>query len=229
MEKKYPEHLAIIPDGCRRWAKEQGLPPWEGHRRGIEVIEELLPWFVDTYPTKYITGYGLSIENFNRAKDQLAALSRLYSHHFKRIAKDKRTHENEVRVQVLGRTDLLPKKIQEAAMKAEEATKDYDKHVFNIALAYSGRLEIVDAVKKLNETSSEITEESISKSLYQPGVPEPDMLFRSSGEQRVSNFLLWQGAYAELFFTDKYWPDVTKEDVTKAMEDFSERKRRYGL
>jgi tritrans,polycis-undecaprenyl-diphosphate synthase [geranylgeranyl-diphosphate specific] len=222
----YPNHLAIIPDGCRRWAKEHNVPPWEGHKKGIELIEEILPWFVDTYPTKYLTGYGLSIENFNRAKTQLEALARLYSHHFKRIVEDERTHKNEVRIQVLGRIDLLPKKIREAAEKAMEATKQYDKKVFNIALAYSGRLEIVDAVKKIQ---GEVTEEAISKNLYQPDVPEPDMIFRSSGEQRVSNFLLWQGAYAELFFVDKYWPAVTKDDFKKAMEDFAERQRRYGV
>ncbi|MDP7282181.1 MAG: polyprenyl diphosphate synthase [Candidatus Undinarchaeales archaeon] len=224
----YPNHLAIIPDGCRRWAKAQGLKPWDGHKKGIEVIEEIMPWFVETYPTKYITGYGLSIENFNRSKLQLDALARLYAHHFKRIAEDERTHKNEVRVQVLGRVDLLPKKIQEAANSAMEATKQYDKHVFSIALAYSGRLEIVDAVKKLNEAGSEISEENISKNLYKPDIPEPDMLLRSSGEQRISNFLLWQGAYTELFFLDKYWPDLTKEDITKAMDDFDARQRRYG-
>jgi|ETN01SMinimDraft_4_1059930.scaffolds.fasta_scaffold09078_4 tritrans,polycis-undecaprenyl-diphosphate synthase [geranylgeranyl-diphosphate specific] len=228
MEKKYPQHFAIIPDGCRRWAKERNQMPWEGHKKGVEVIEELLQWFVDTYPTKYITGYGLSIENFNRAKNQLDALAMLYSKHFMRIANDERTHKNEVRVQVLGRVDLLPKKVQKAIKSAEEATKDYDKHIFNIALAYSGRSEIVDAVKKLNEAGSEISEENISKNLYQPDVPEPDMIFRSSGEQRVSNFLLWQGAYSELFFVDKYWPDVTKEDIAKAMDEFDSRQRRYG-
>lgn len=224
----YPNHIAVIPDGCRRWAKSKGLNPWDGHKKGIEVIEAIIPWFIENYPTKYITAYGLSIENFNRAKNELEALSMLYSTHFARIAEDKRIHKNQVRVQVLGRTDLLPKKIQEAARKAEEATKNYDKRVFNIALAYSGRLEIVDAVKKLQAQNKEISEENISKNLYLPNVPEPDMIFRSSGEQRVSNFLLWQGAYAELYFIDKYWPDVKKEDIAKAMEEYSERKRRYG-
>jgi|TARA_Y100000310_G_scaffold320838_1_gene377690 tritrans,polycis-undecaprenyl-diphosphate synthase [geranylgeranyl-diphosphate specific] len=225
----YPNHLAIIPDGCRRWAKQNGMLPWEGHKKGIEIIEELVQWFIETYPTKYITGYGLSIENFNRAKSQLEALARLYSHHFSKIAEDERTHKNEVKVQVLGRIDLLPKKVQEAANQAMEVTKHYDKKVFNIALAYSGRSEIVDAVKKLNNSNSEITEEAISNNLYQPDVPEPDIIFRSSGEQRVSNFLLWQGAYAELFFVDKFWPDVQKKDFQKAMVEFSERQRRYGV
>jgi len=227
MEKNYPKHLAFIPDGCRRWAKEQGLPVWEGHRKGIEVIEDIVLWFIKEYPTKYITGYGLSIENFNRAKIELEALSRLYSHHFTRLAEDPRVRENEVRIRVLGQVELLPKKIQEGIRKVEEATKDYNKRFFNIALAYSGRSEIIDAVKKLNETGSELSEESISKSLYQPDVPEPDMIVRTS-EKRVSNFLLWQGAYAELFFVNKYWPDVTKGDISKVMEEFSERQRRYG-
>jgi tritrans,polycis-undecaprenyl-diphosphate synthase [geranylgeranyl-diphosphate specific] len=128
----------------------------------------------------------------------------------------------------LGRIDLLPKRIREAAEAAVEATKQYDKRVFNIALAYSGRLEVVDAVKKLNESGSEISEESISKNLYQPDTPEPDMIMRTSGEQRVSNFLLWQGAYSELFFVDKYWPDIEKDDIRKVMDEFAERQRRYG-
>jgi len=228
MENKYPEHLAFIPDGCRRWAKQQGLLPWEGHKKGIEKIEEILLWCIENYPTKYITGYGLSIENFNRAKDQLEALALLYSRHFARVADDPRTHEHEIQIRVLGRIDLLPKRIREAAEAAVEATKHYDKRVFNIALAYSGRLEIVDAVKKLNDSGSEISEKTISKNLYQPEVPEPDMIVRTSGEQRMSNFLLWQGAYAELFFVDKYWPAIEKDDIRKVMEEFSERQRRYG-
>ncbi|MFH1450781.1 MAG: polyprenyl diphosphate synthase [archaeon] len=227
MEKKYPNHVAVIPDGCRRWAKEKGMLPWEGHKRGIEVIEEIMPWFVETYPTKYMTGYGLSIENFNRAKDQLEALSLLYSKHLKRVSTDPRTHENEARIQVIGRVDLLPRRVQDAIKEAEEATKHYDKHVYNLALAYSGRMEIIDAVNKIKENGGEISEENISKNLYNPAAPEPDLLIRTS-EKRVSNFLLWQGAYTELYFLDKYWPDITKEDIAAAMEDFAERQRRYG-
>lgn len=227
-KSKYPVHFALIPDGCRRWAEQRGLKPWDGHQKGIDVLEDIILWFIEKYPTKYITGYGLSIENFNRNKTELEALSLLYSKHFVRLAEDERTHANKLRIQILGRKDLLPQKMQDAIQKAEDATRKYDNRVFNIALAYSGRLEIVDAVKKLQKQGLALSEQNISKNLYLPEVPEPDMILRSSGEQRVSNFLLWQGAYSELFFVDKYWPDVTKEDIAKAMEEYSERKRRFG-
>ncbi|MFH1424965.1 MAG: polyprenyl diphosphate synthase [archaeon] len=220
---EYPIHLAAIPDGCRRWAEERGKMPWEGHKKGIETLEEVAKWGFNNTPIKYFTVYGLSMENLQRPKAQLSALDRLYSEHFARIAADEDIHKNEVRVDMIGREELLPKRIKAAVKKAREETGKYNKRFLYIALAYSGRAEIIDAVKKVK---GELTEEAVSKNLY-ANAPEPDLIIRTA-EQRMSNFLLWQGAYAELYFFDKHWPDFTIEDLKKALEAYNERKRRFG-
>jgi undecaprenyl diphosphate synthase len=223
---KYPKHLAIIPDGCRRWATEKGLPPWEGHKKGIQVLEKLLRWGIINLPIKYHTAYGLSLENFSRPKAQLDALSVLYPKYFIKLSKDKDIHENEVHLDIIGREDILPKKMLNAIKIARNATKDYTNKYLIIALAYSGRAEIVDAAKKLAKTGKEITEKSMSKSMY-ANIPDPDLVIRTA-ERRMSNFLLWQTAYTEFYIVDKFWPDFTKEDYIDAFKEFDKRHRRYG-
>ncbi|MFO7872591.1 MAG: polyprenyl diphosphate synthase [Candidatus Undinarchaeales archaeon] len=223
--KNYPEHLGLIPDGCRRWAVKQSFKPWKGHKKGIEVMEDIGRWSFKNLPIKYYTAYGLSYENLNRSKSLLKILFNLYSEHFLKLAEDETIHEQEVNVSAVGRLDLLPKKLLDAIQTAEAKTKDYDKKYFQIALAYSGRLEIVDAAEKASE-SGEISEKSISDNLYSD-FPDADLIIRTS-EKRISNFLLWKGAYSELYFIDKYWPDMTKEDYIEALKEFDKRKRRYG-
>ena len=223
---KYPIHVGIIPDGCRRWATQKKLLPWEGHRHGIEVLEEIGRWSIKNLPIKYYTIYGLSMENLDRPAKQLKILAKLYARHFKRLAEDPQIHESEVQIGVVGRTELLPKSMQDAISLAVEKTQDYDKKFFRIALAYSGRLEIADAVNKIISQGGEVNEESISKNLYSD-VPEPDLILRTA-EKRMSNFLLWQGAYTEAFFLEKLWPDMEVADYKQVLEEFSERKRRYG-
>jgi len=223
----YPTHLGIIPDGCRRWAKQHIFEYWEGHKKGIETLERVGKWCIRETPIKYYTIYGLSIENLNRSKLQLDALYKLYTDHLNKLIEDPIIEEENVHIQIIGKKNLLhSEKLQEAITRAEESTKNNSNKYFRLALAYGGRDEIVDSVKKLIENNQEITIENISANMYSP-VPEPDLIIRSI-EQRVSNFLLWQGAYVELYTANKLWPDMTKEDFIKAFKDYSERQRRYG-
>jgi len=222
----YPTHIAIIPDGCRRWAKQRNLLPWEGHKEGIKKLKALARWSIKNTPIKYYTVYGLSLENLNRSKAQLSALSKLYSAHFIRLAEDSDIHENKVNVDIVGREDLIPKGMLDAISTAREATKDYTEKYFRVALAYSGRQEVVDAAKKLSKAGEDFSTENLSKHLYSDA-PDPDLIIRTA-ETRMSNFLLWESAYSELYFMDKYFPDVTIEDYKEALEDFSNRQRRFG-
>ena len=222
----YPKHLGVIPDGCRRWAKQKNLLPWEGHREGIKRLEALARWSIKNTPIEYYTVYGLSLENLNRAKEQLSALSKLYSRHFISLSEDKDIHENKVNVDIVGREDLLPKEMLKAINIARDATKDYTEKYFRVALAYSGRQEIVDAAEKLAGTGESFSSENLSKHLYSDA-PDPDLIVRTA-EKRMSNFLLWGSAYSEFYVIDKFFPDVTIDDYKKALEEFSNRQRRYG-
>ena len=193
---------------------------------GIGNIEELLRWSVRNTPIEHYTLYGLSMENLQRPAAQLKALGMLYAKHFKRLAEDEVIHEQKVHVDIIGREDMLPEEMVKAVNIAREATEEYDSKYLWIALAYSGRQEIIDSVKRLSGAGKELTVENVSANLY-VNAPEPDLIIRTA-EKRVSNFLLWQGAYAELYFSEKYWPDFKIEDYEKALEDYSERKRRFG-
>ena len=224
--KNYPTHLAIIPDGCRRWAIRHRLGSIEGHKKGIEVLEKVGRWSLGNTPIKYYTVYGLSYENLQRPQAVLDYLYDLYAEHFLRLAKDKDIHKNKVNVDILGRADLLPQKLLNAIRVARDETSAYDKKFFRIALAYSGRQEIVDAANRIPQTAHPLTQESISKNLYS-SAPDPDLLLRTA-EKRISNFMLWGSAYMELYFVDKYWPDMTLRDYIAALKDFDNRKRRFG-
>ncbi len=224
--KNYPKHIAIIPDGCRRWAMQNKVATIGGHKKGIEVLENLGRWAVANTPTKYYTVYGLSLENLQRPAPVLKYLYDLYAEHFIRLAKDKVLHENEVRVDIIGREDLIPSQLLTAINVARDATAKYNKKFFRIALAYSGRQEIVDAAKKALTRNGEISEHAISENLYS-NAPDPDLLIRTA-EQRISNFLLWGSAYMELYFSKKFWPDFSLADYKKALQDFDSRQRRFG-
>jgi tritrans,polycis-undecaprenyl-diphosphate synthase [geranylgeranyl-diphosphate specific] len=232
-----PEHIAIILDGNRRWAFEQSFSnPWMGHRFGASKVEELLDWCLDLN-TKSITLYAFSTENFQRPSEEIEQIMEIAGQKLHQILTDERIHRNRVRVKVIGRIGLLPKGIQELILRAEEATRDYNEHFLNIAFAYGGRAEIVDATRKIAKKIEKgelkpdaIDEQVFASHLYTAHLPkqDPDIIIRTSGEERLSGFLLWQSAYSELFFLDVYWPDFRRIDLLRAVRTYQNRKRRFG-
>jgi tritrans,polycis-undecaprenyl-diphosphate synthase [geranylgeranyl-diphosphate specific] len=231
-----PEHIAIILDGNRRWASERSLVSWFGHEKGAEQVEHLLDWCL-RLGVKSITLYAFSTENFRRSKDEVEEIMRIAEGEFRKILTDERIHENKVRVKVIGRVNLLPNGMQQLIADVEKATLDYDEHFLNIAFAYGGRAEIVDATKKIAEKAKEgeinpenVDERMFEQHLYTSHLPnqDPDLIIRTSGEERLSGFLLWQSAYSELVFLDVYWPDFRLIDILRAVRTFQKRKRRFG-
>ncbi|MCK4482397.1 di-trans,poly-cis-decaprenylcistransferase [Candidatus Bathyarchaeota archaeon] len=231
-----PEHIAIILDGNRRWASEKALNPWFGHERGAEIVEQLLDWCLKL-DVKSMTLYAFSTENFLRSKSEVKEIMRIAQEEFKTILTDERIHKNKVHVKVIGRSSLLPKDLRQLITDVETATRNYDEHFLNIALAYSGREEIVDAAKKIAERVhegkldlEEIDEQLFEKYLYTSHMSkqDPDLIIRTSGEERLSGFLLWQSAYSELCFLDVYWPSFRFIDLLRAVRTFQRRKRRFG-
>ncbi|MDH7506767.1 MAG: polyprenyl diphosphate synthase [Candidatus Thermoplasmatota archaeon] len=229
-----PKHVAIIMDGNRRFAKELGLPPDTGHLFGRDKLEEVLEWCFDL-GIKNLTVYAFSTENFNRYDNEVKNLMNLCRKELEKASKDSRIHKNQVKIRVIGRLDLLPDDISKAALNVMNKTKNYDKYSLNIAIAYGGREEIIQAIKKIASDVKEnklkiedIKESIVSKYLYTNGLPDPDLVLRTSGEERISNFLLWQLAYSELYFSDVYWPAFQKRDFLKAIRTCQQRKRRFG-
>jgi tritrans,polycis-undecaprenyl-diphosphate synthase [geranylgeranyl-diphosphate specific] len=231
-----PEHIAIILDGNRRWASEKALQPWFGHERGAEKVEQLLDWCLKLN-VKSITLYAFSTENFNRSREEVEEIMRIAEEEFRRILTDERIHKNKVRVKVIGRLNLLPESLQQLVMDVEKATQGYNEHFLNIAFAYGGRAEIVDAAIQIAENVrlgklniQSIDEDLFEKYLYTSHMPkqDPDLIIRTSGEERLSGFLLWQSAYSELCFLDVYWPDFRLIDLLRAVRTFQKRKRRFG-
>ncbi len=229
-----PKHVAIIMDGNRRYATGLGLNPNIGHLFGRDKIEEVLDWCFEL-GIKNLTVYAFSTENFNRTNQEVKTLMDLCRQELESASKDSRIHKNQVKVRVIGRLDSLPKSIAESAKMLMEETKHYDKYSFNIALAYGGRQEIIQAIQKIADDVKngslkveDIKEPIVSKYLYTNGIPDPDLILRTSGEERISNFLLWQLAYSELYFSDIYWPALQKRDFLKAIRTCQQRKRRYG-
>ena len=219
-------HIAIIMDGNGRWAKEKGLPRVEGHRRGALKVEDVTEWSADL-GVRYLTLYAFSTENWRRPWEEVSFLFNLFVEFMKmKIRKMKR---EGVRVRIIGRKEKLPKEVVEVWDWAENETKSNNKIDLIIALNYGGRSEIIDAVNRIISENIEKADEDILRShLYAPDVPDPDIVVRTSGEMRISNFLLWQIAYSELFFVDKYWPDFEKKDLERILEEFRGRHRRFG-
>jgi len=231
-----PEHMAIILDGNRRWASEKDLDPWHGHKEGAEKVEKLLEWCLKLN-VKSITLYAFSTENFRRPRREVEEIMRIAGEKLQKIITDERIHKNKVRVKVIGRTQLLPENLQKIIADVEKATQNYDKHFLNIAFAYGGRAEIVDAARKIAEkvqrkelAPEDVNEELFEQHLYTSHMPkqDPDLIIRTSGEERLSGFLLWQSAYSELCFLDVYWPDFRLIDLLRAVRTFQKRKRRFG-
>ena len=229
-----PHHIAIIMDGNRRYAKNLGLSEEEAYRRGKEKLEEVLEWCLEL-GIKILTVYAFSTENFKRSKKELDVLFKLCRQAIEDAYHDERIHKNGIKVNVVGKLELLPEDIRVAAEKLMEKTKDYRNYVLNIALAYGGRQEIVDAIREIARKVREgkidpedVDERTVSSHLYTKDVPDPDLILRTSGEERISNFLLWQLAYSELYFADVYWPAFKKEDFLRAILTYQQRKRRFG-
>ncbi len=232
-ELKIPRHVAIILDGNGRWAKAKGMPRNYGHKQGgkaVEVVAEA----AHRMGIKYLTVYAFSTENWNRPREEVDALMKLLRNYMENCLKN--AEKNNMRVRVIGDKTRLDADIQEKIAELEEASKNYDGLNFQIAINYGGRDEIRRAVTKLAKQvengelkAEDITEEMISGSLDTADIPEPDLLIRTCNEQRISNFLLWQLAYTEFYFTPVAWPDFNKEELEKAVRAYNQRDRRYGL
>jgi len=229
-----PKHLAIIMDGNRRFAWRSNLATHVGHRIGKQRLEAVLDWVLEL-GIPWFTVYALSTENLNRPEKELKTLFKLYIDGLKSIAEDPRIHENNVRVQIIGHRELLPKDVNDAIDYAESVTKDYQDFVFTVCLAYGAREEMIRAIQNIADLHAKgslplesITQETVSEHLYTAEMPDPDLVIRTSGEERISNFLLWQMAYSELYFTDVFWPSFKKRDLLKAVQTYQMRKRRFG-
>jgi tritrans,polycis-undecaprenyl-diphosphate synthase [geranylgeranyl-diphosphate specific] len=231
-----PEHIAIILDGNRRWANDNEVNPWLGHKHGADTVEQLLDW-CHILGVKYVTLYTFSTENFTRNSEEVEKIMQIAEERFRKLLNDERIHRDRVHVKVIGRVNLLPKSLQETITELEKATADYDSYFWNFAFAYGGRAEIVDAAKTIAQKVKsgeldvvDVTESTFEKYLYTAHMDkqDPDMIIRTSGEERLSGFLLWQAAYSELLFLDVYWPDFRRIDLLRAMRTFQYRKRRFG-
>ena len=233
---KMPKHVAIIMDGNRRYAKLQGnVDVLKGHELGVDSLENVLDWSIEL-GIEIVTAYAFSTENFNRPEHEVEGLMKLFVINFKKLVDHEKIHKNEVRVKVVGRTELLPDEVKEAIKEAEEATKHYNKRLFNLAIGYDGRLEIIDSFKKIiNQvqegkiTVDDVDEELVSKNLYTEGLDDPNLIIRTSGEERLSGFLLWQSSYSELYFCETLWPELRKVDFLRAIRSYQARERRFGV
>ncbi|MBM3303731.1 MAG: di-trans,poly-cis-decaprenylcistransferase [Candidatus Aenigmarchaeota archaeon] len=231
--KNVPRSLAVIPDGNRRCAKRLMLQPWKGHEWGAKKLEEVFGWCREL-GIKDLTFYTLSLENLeSRPKTELNHLYDIARKEFKRVNTDRShfVHRDKVRLYFFGDLEKLPKDLQEEMRKAQEMTRSYSRFRINYAVAYGGRQEIVGACRKLAAECSDpnsISEEMLRHSLQTNGSLDPDLIIRTGGEKRLSNFLLFQSAYSELSFIDSFWPDLTKEQFVAAIKDFANRKRRFG-
>ena len=229
-----PKHIAIIMDGNRRYAREQGLDTKDGHRAGKEKIKDVLDWCMKM-GVKTLTVYAFSTENFNREQEEVDFLMDLIGNSLRELADDPRVLENRVRLRAIGERDIIPEDMLEAIEYAERKTADFDKFNFNMARAYGGRQEIVNAVKDVSARVksgeldiADIDEDTISECMYTFDVSDPELVLRTSGEYRLSNFLLWQLAYSELYFTDVYWPSFRYIDFLRAIRSYQQRARRFG-
>ncbi len=228
----YPRHVGIIMDGNRRFSKRLMKAPWKGHEWGAKKVEKLIDWCREL-DIRELTLYTFSIQNFNRPKEEFEHLMRLFRESFKKLHNDKRIDDYRIRIRAIGRLYLFPEDIQEMLNSIMEKTKDYDSYIINFAMAYGGREEIVDAVRAIAKDvkKGKVDIQDIDESLfsgYLYASDDPDLVIRTGGEKRTSNFLPWQTTYSELYFIDKMWPEFEEEDFIEAIEDFKRRKRRFG-
>src|SRR6266566_4052974 len=213
-----PHHVAIIMDGNRRFAREIGLGNvLDGHVKGRDKLEEVLEWCLEV-GVRILTVFAFSTENIRRANEEVQHLMHLFAENFRRVGDDERVHRHKIRISVFGNRELLPPEVIEAIEYAEGRTEQYDQYRFNVAVAYGGREEILRAIRDVVLDAQAGTAD----------LPDPDLVLRTSGEERISNFLLWQLAYSELYFVDVYWPGFRKIDFLRALRSYQMRQRRYG-
>ncbi|MCC5916152.1 MAG: isoprenyl transferase [Cryomorphaceae bacterium] len=231
-KKHLPSHLAIIMDGNGRWAKKKGYVRSIGHKNGVDALREITTACAEI-GIKFLTVYAFSTENWNRPKSEVKALMTLLVSSLKKELKT--LMKNDVRLSAIGDISLLPAKCRRELLEVMDMTKDNQRMVLSLALSYSSRVEMVQCMKKIGQkllenqiSISDIDEALVRNNLFTFGMPDPDLLIRTGGEQRVSNYLLWQIAYCELYFSEKLWPEFTREDLMIALEDFEQRERRFG-
>ena len=231
-EMNMPNHIAIIMDGNRRWAKKNNLDVRLGHKKGAETLENIVK-YCNKIGIKYLTVYAFSTENWKRSKEEVGALMKLLQAYLENFMK--RSDASNVKIQIIGDRSNLSLPIKKGIEAVENKTKNNTGTVLNIAFNYGGRDEIVKAVKNIalniknkNIDIEDINEELISNNLYTKNIPDPDLMIRTSGEQRTSNFLPWQLVYSEFYFSEKYWPEFTSEDMDKAIEEYNRRNRKFG-
>jgi undecaprenyl diphosphate synthase len=229
-----PQHIVLFPDGNRRWARQRGLNTLEGHKKGYENLLDFSKWCKNK-GVKVLTAFGFSTENWNRTKEEVDYLMNLLEtgliNNFKKYQKDGEYQKEGIRVKVIGQRERLPKSLQEAIKRVEEATKNNDKLFLNLAISYGGKWDILNAVKKIVEAGTppdKIDEKLFESYLSTAGLPNPDLIIRAGGEMRMSNFVLWQAAYSELYFCPKFWPDFNEQDLDEALAEFDRRSRRFG-
>ena len=223
-----PTHIAIIMDGNGRWALSRGLPRLAGHRAGTENLRRVIEACVE-FDIKYLTLYAFSTENWGRPLEEVQGLMRILEDVIDRELQE--LHKQGVRLRHIGRLDRLKPSLHQKVLEAIEYTKDNDRLILCVAFNYGGRDEIVCAIQQMIEDGvkpDEVSDELVSKYLFTAGVPDPDLIIRTSGELRGSNFLIWQGAYSEWYFTPTYWPDFGKEELARALEEYKHRQRRFG-
>ena len=226
---KIPNHLAIIIDGNRRWAKKRGLSSFRGHKKGLDNIQRIGDYCIKR-GIKILNLYVFSTENWNRSKKEVSYLMRLFA---RALNKNniKKFNENKIKFQAIGQKQKLPQSLQNKIKQTENLTKNNKQGILNLAISYGGRTEIVEAVKNIIKKkipANKINEQMINKNLWTADLPYPDLIIRTGGEQRLSNFLIWQSAYSEFYFTKKHWPEFSEKDLDKAFKDYSQRQRRFG-
>lgn len=223
-----PTHVAIIMDGNGRWARKRGLPRVFGHKKGVDSVRNIVRASAEV-GIKYLTLYVFSSENWQRPGNEVKQLMKLLEELL--VKEEPELNKNNVRVRAIGQIERLPNKVRESLNYMIDKTKDNFGLVLVLSLSYGGRDEIIDAIKKIGKAKrnlDELTPEEFNKYLYDPTIPDPDLMVRTAGEKRISNYLLWQSAYTEFYFTDVLWPDFDKQELFKAIEDYSKRKRRFG-
>lgn len=230
--KNAPKHIGIILDGNRRFAKRLMMQPWKGHELGFEKFKQLFQWCREM-DIRELTLYCFSMQNFNRPKREFDFLMNVFSRALREALTNKDIHENKIRINVIGRWHLFPEALQKDIRKVMEATKEYNNYQINLAMAYGGREEIIDCMKRIAVGIKEgkIEPDKVDESLINENIymsHEPDLIIRTGGERRTSNFLIWQGHYAEWFFLEKMWPEFEKEDLADVIAEYRLRERRFG-
>jgi undecaprenyl diphosphate synthase len=229
-----PRHVGIILDGNRRFARRNGMQPTEGHRAGAKKLEEVLDWCREI-GIRCVTVFSFSTENFRRPPEEVEELMKLFAEKFRAAARDSRLREYGVRLRAIGEMDSLPADVRQAIREVEEATREHSGYILNVAIGYGGRRELAQAVRRICERiergelrADDVCERLIEENLYTAGLPDPDLIIRTSGEERLSGFLLWQSAYSELYFCEADWPSFSKLDFLRAIRTYQSRQRRFG-